>query len=195
VYPLALTDPEKIPTNNTIDPHPLPDAASPSQLLSAAVGQLRSLSTSPSFRNNTCAQCQAGLQLAKLLTLSAPAQGPTFFVEFCSTFNLSPTCNVTYALSDTGSVITQVVASADVGGYDGQVSAVRSQFCITLMNCAGHLPKLFQHVPGAANSRARSRQLVCQIQAFSPSITEGSQWQASQSPAYFRPTLGSKSVV
>jgi len=53
--------------------------------------------------------------------LAAPEKGPEFFVEFCTVAKLSSTCSATFGLSGIGSVITQVVANADVGGLDGQV--------------------------------------------------------------------------
>ncbi|KIK07363.1 hypothetical protein K443DRAFT_627618 [Laccaria amethystina LaAM-08-1] len=122
VYDFALTDPNHIPQNDTIDPHPLPPVASSSQILNIAITQLQSISANPVFTNNTCALCQASLEVAKFLSLTAPEHGPEFFAHFCNTFKLSSTCNVTYSLSGLGSVITQVIANADVGGYDGQAS-------------------------------------------------------------------------
>ncbi|KAF8167475.1 Metallo-dependent phosphatase-like protein [Crassisporium funariophilum] len=120
-YPLSLTDPNHIPLDDTTDPpHPLPPVASSSRLLDNAIAQLKSLNSNPVFSGDSCARCQAILQVAKFLSLAAPENGPTFFIELCNTLKLSSTCNVTYGLSGIGSVITQVIANADVGGYDGQ---------------------------------------------------------------------------
>ncbi|KDR85605.1 hypothetical protein GALMADRAFT_234571 [Galerina marginata CBS 339.88] len=120
-YPLQLTDPNTIPINNTADPHPLPPAASSSQLFNHALAQLKSISTSPIFAADACGRCQASLEVAKFVSLATPANGPAFIIQFCETFKLSSTCNVTYGqFSGIGSVVTQVVANADVGGYDGQ---------------------------------------------------------------------------
>ncbi|PPQ90943.1 hypothetical protein CVT25_008254 [Psilocybe cyanescens] len=120
-YPFALTDPNNIPINNTVDPHPLPPAASSSLLLANAFAQLKSLSSSPIFGADACARCQAALEIGKFISLATPANGPAFFVQFCQTFNLASTCEVTYGrFTGVGSVLTQVVANADVGGYDGQ---------------------------------------------------------------------------
>jgi sphingomyelin phosphodiesterase len=107
--------------NNTKDPHPLPPKASSQKLLNQALIQVQSLAENPVFGNDTCARCQAGLEIAKFLALAAPEQGPTLAVELCKRFNFSASCENTYSRTNLGSVITQVVANADVGGYDGQV--------------------------------------------------------------------------
>jgi hypothetical protein len=121
VFPLSLTDPNQIPLNNTVDPHPLPPVASSATLLANAVNQIRSLTSSPIFKSSKCALCQAILEVGKFVSLAAPDQGPEFFIEFCTIANISSTCSTTYGLSSgLGSVITQVVANADVGGLDGQ---------------------------------------------------------------------------
>ncbi|KIM47617.1 hypothetical protein M413DRAFT_205073 [Hebeloma cylindrosporum] len=121
IYPLALTDPNTIPINNTVDPHPLPPAASSAKIFEAAIAQLKSISESPIFSGDTCGRCQAILEVAKFVSLSTPSNGPAFFIQFCNTFKLSSNCNVAYGqFSGIGSVLTQVVANADVGGYDGQ---------------------------------------------------------------------------
>ncbi|EJD54425.1 sphingomyelin phosphodiesterase [Auricularia subglabra TFB-10046 SS5] len=120
VYPLELTDPHRIPTNNTVDPHPLPPAAQKPALLSHALQQISSIAASDNFPT-TCAKCLASLEVAKFLVLAAPELGPTLAVDLCERFQLSSTCGTTYSRLALGSVITQVVANADVGGYDGQM--------------------------------------------------------------------------
>ncbi|KAJ7757507.1 sphingomyelin phosphodiesterase [Mycena metata] len=119
-YKLALTSPDTIPTNDTTDPHPLPPVASSSLLLQQAIAQIISISTNPVFAGNTCAQCQAGLEVAKFLALAAPEQGPSLAVELCFHFKFSSTCGTSFSRLALGSVITQVIANANVGGYDGQ---------------------------------------------------------------------------
>ncbi|KAF9486347.1 Metallo-dependent phosphatase [Pholiota conissans] len=121
VFPLALTDPNRIPINDTADPHPLPPVVSSSQLFSNAITQLHSIATSPIFVNDKCGQCQAILGIAKFVSMATPSNGPAFFTQFCNTFKLASNCTVMYGqFSGIGSVITQVVANADTGGYDGQ---------------------------------------------------------------------------
>ncbi|KDQ63152.1 hypothetical protein JAAARDRAFT_188759 [Jaapia argillacea MUCL 33604] len=119
-YPLALTDPDTIPLNNTVDPHPLPPPASPSLVLAHAIAQVQSIATNPIFGNSTCARCQAALEVGKFVALTTPDQGPALVVALCEYFNYSKTCETSYGPLALGPVITQVIANADVGGYDGQ---------------------------------------------------------------------------
>lgn len=119
IYSFSLTDPNNIPQNDTADPHPLPSPAPPSLLLAHAMTQLESIAANP-LLNSTCARCQAGLEVAKFIALTNPQLGPEFAVAACEHFNFSTTCAQTYGMYALGSVLTQVVANADVGGYDGQ---------------------------------------------------------------------------
>lgn len=77
------------------------------------------------FANDTCSACQASLVAAKFLAMAAPEQGPALAVRLCEYFKYTSTidCETTYGIYTLGSVMTQVIAAADVGGYDGQVSA------------------------------------------------------------------------
>ncbi|KAF8963912.1 Metallo-dependent phosphatase-like protein [Flammula alnicola] len=121
IYPFALTNPNTIPINDTADPHPLPPVASSSRLFDNALAQLKSIASSPIFGADTCGRCQAILGVAKFVSLATPANGPSFFIQFCNTFKLASNCSVMYGqFSGIGSVLTQVVANADAGGYDGQ---------------------------------------------------------------------------
>ncbi|KAJ6611473.1 Metallo-dependent phosphatase-like protein [Mycena sp. CBHHK59/15] len=120
-YKLSLTSPDTIPLNDTVDPHPLPPVASSSMLLEQAFTQVLAISTNPAFGDNTCARCLAGLEVAKFLAMASPENGPTLAVQLCSHFNFSTTCATTYGRLALGSVITQVIANANVGGYDGQL--------------------------------------------------------------------------
>ncbi|KAI0304073.1 sphingomyelin phosphodiesterase [Russula brevipes] len=104
VYPPGLTDPKNIPQDDPQDPHPLPPRASGEALLQAAKTQAQWLLASPAFTNKSCPLCTATLQVAKFLSLAAPEQGPPFFVA-----------------TTMGPVLTQVLANADVVGYDGQL--------------------------------------------------------------------------
>lgn len=81
----------------------------------------------PVFGSNTCAQCQALLEVLKFLSLAAPERGPDLVVVLCSVLKLSSTCEATFGMrgSGLGAVITQVIANADIGGYDGQVGDQR----------------------------------------------------------------------
>ncbi|KAH8111897.1 Metallo-dependent phosphatase-like protein [Phellopilus nigrolimitatus] len=124
-YPFELTNPDTIPTNDTADPHPLPSTASSSTILAQALRQIQLIASpetpnSP-FLNNSCASCQAALGIAKFVALAAPEQGPAAVIGLCEAFELSHSCSTTYSANSLGSVITQVLANADVLGYDGQL--------------------------------------------------------------------------
>ncbi|KAL4269094.1 Metallo-dependent phosphatase [Pleurotus pulmonarius] len=120
IYPFSLTNPDSVPKNNTVDPHPLPPTASPSRLVENAFAQILSIAANPVFGDNKCARCIAGFEAAKFLALAAPKQGPALAVRLCDHFKFSSTCSTTFGPLGTGGVITQVVANADVGGLDGQ---------------------------------------------------------------------------
>lgn len=121
VFPLSLTDPDNIPQSDTADPHPLPPTASSSQILRQAITQIQSIAANAAFGNNQCARCQASLEVAKFVALSAPDQGPNLAVSLCEYFDYSSNCTANYGPLALGPIFTQVVAYADVGGYDGQL--------------------------------------------------------------------------
>ncbi|KIY52639.1 sphingomyelin phosphodiesterase [Fistulina hepatica ATCC 64428] len=120
-YSLNLTSPDSIPDYDTVDPHPLPPTASSDLLLQLAIAQIKSIAANPVFGNDTCTQCLAGLEVAKFLALAAPEQGPALAVAICEAFDYESNCTTTFGIGAIGSPITQVVANADVGGYDGQL--------------------------------------------------------------------------
>ncbi|KAI9062952.1 sphingomyelin phosphodiesterase [Trametes sanguinea] len=120
IYPSELTNPATLPKNDTHDPHILPPAASSGQLLESAFAQVLSIANSPAFESNNCARCQAALQVGKFLALAAPEQGPAFAVRVCEHFNFNKDCATQFGIFQLGSVVTQVIANADVGGLDGQ---------------------------------------------------------------------------
>lgn len=80
-----------------------------------------SITANPVFGDDTCTRCQAALEVGKFLAMAAPEQGPALAVALCHHFNFNSDCDTMYGILGLGSVITQVVANADVGGYDGQV--------------------------------------------------------------------------
>lgn len=138
VYPLELTDPRHIPQvrfvvtvhhqqnspsvsqNDTKDPHPLPNRASNGLLLTHAITQVLSIANNSIFGDN-CAKCQAGLEVGKFLAMAAPQEGPALAVALCHHFNFNSDCDTMFGILGLGSVVTQVIANADVGGFDGQV--------------------------------------------------------------------------
>lgn len=72
-----------------------------------------------------CTKCVALLEVAKFLFLAAPEEGSALAIELCNLFGLSTTCSEMYGPDDMGNVITEVFASADIGGLDGQVCTIR----------------------------------------------------------------------
>ncbi|PCH42292.1 Metallo-dependent phosphatase [Wolfiporia cocos MD-104 SS10] len=130
VYPYWLTDPETIPGNDTWEPHLLPPVASPSQLLETAYAQILSIVANPVFGNDTCTRCQAALEIAKFLALTAPQQVPALAVRLCEHFEASSDCGSQYGEYTLGPTVAQVAAYADTGGYDGQmICSVFASLC------------------------------------------------------------------
>ncbi|RPD64995.1 sphingomyelin phosphodiesterase [Lentinus tigrinus ALCF2SS1-6] len=121
IYPFELTNPDTIPKNDTKDPHILPPKASSGKLLEAAFQQVLSIASNPAFGTDNCARCQAALEAGKFLAMAAPEQGPALAVRVCEHFNFNKDCATQYGILSLGSVITQVIANADVGGLDGQM--------------------------------------------------------------------------
>ncbi|KAG0703315.1 sphingomyelin phosphodiesterase [Suillus ampliporus] len=129
IFPYELTDPANFPQNDTVDPHPLPMIATPSQLMEEALAQIKAIATNPIFGNDTCAQCQASLAVSKMLVLGAPEQGPLLAEAVCQYFNYSTTCYNEYSRLALGSTFSQVLALANTGGYDGQNLCAHFSLC------------------------------------------------------------------
>ncbi|KAI0273983.1 Metallo-dependent phosphatase-like protein [Russula aff. rugulosa BPL654] len=106
---------------DTQDPHPLPPRVPDEALLENAQSQVKWLFANPTIASSSCALCIASLQIAKFLSFAAPEQTPLFFVFICQQFRLSSSCNSTFGATTFGSVLTQVVANANISGYDGQL--------------------------------------------------------------------------
>ena len=99
----------------------MPPKAASRKILESAFQQILSIANNSNFGTN-CAKCQAGLQAGKFLALAAPELGPELAVRVCEQFNFNSDCGTQYGIFSLGSVVTQVVAAADVGGLDGQVT-------------------------------------------------------------------------
>ena len=105
----------------------MPPKASSSQILEAAFQQVLSIANNSNFET-TCAKCQAGLQAAKFLALAAPELGPELAVRLCEHFDFNSDCPTQFGVQTLGAAITQVIAAADVGGLDGQVTSPQRRF-------------------------------------------------------------------
>lgn len=53
--------------------------------------------------------------------MAAPEQGPALAVALCHKFQFNSDCDTMFGVLGIGAIVTQVVANADVGGFDGQV--------------------------------------------------------------------------
>ncbi|CAK5264824.1 unnamed protein product [Mycena citricolor] len=191
-YKLGLTSPDDIPQSDTADPHPLPDAASAAQLLEQAYAQILAIAANPLYTANTCAGCQAALQVAKFMSLAAPQQGPALAVRLCEHFNFSTTCERSFGALALGGVVTQVVANANVGGYDGQVRvalAFAGELCV-LSPAAPHTDALREFhqrtLPAAARVASESDVVVCEAEAQSAAPAETAQRQNPEGAAHVR---------
>ncbi|KAG6873835.1 hypothetical protein C0995_010447 [Termitomyces sp. Mi166 len=113
IYPFALTNPDTIPLENTIDPHILPPVASSNKIYNHARQQIASINNNSAFAGNNCARCVAILEVLKFVALAAPEHGPDLAVDICNLLKLSSTCKADFGLLSDGSVITQVVGNMD----------------------------------------------------------------------------------
>ena len=111
------------------EPHPLPPPAAGDQLLKYAIQQITTIANSSVFAGDSCTACLAGLEVAKFLALAAPEQGPNLAVALCEAFDYADDCATWYSFYTFGTPITQVIAYADVGGYDGQVRGACRCLC------------------------------------------------------------------
>jgi hypothetical protein len=113
--------------NDTQDPHPLPPRAPDESLLQAAITQAKWLSQNAVFAKDTCALCNAALQIGKFLSLAAPEQASAYILFLCELFEITGNCPSVYGPTTFGPVLAQVLANADVVGYDGQVCRLPSR--------------------------------------------------------------------
>jgi hypothetical protein len=94
--------------------------------LQAAIAQVQWLVASKVFANDTCGLCNAALQIGKFLALAAPEQTSAYLVLLCEALELADNCPSEFGSTTYGPVLAQVLANADVAGYDGQVRRPRS---------------------------------------------------------------------
>ncbi|KAI9810202.1 MAG: hypothetical protein M1827_006648 [Pycnora praestabilis] len=125
-FPLNLTNPKTIPTNDT-DPVFYPQAvvnlsaADASAFVQTAITAILGIGQDSSLVGN-CSKCIAALSIAKTLALVVPQQVPNALVSICqqSGFESNSTCQTNFEASTYGAIWTQVLAFADVSGQDGQ---------------------------------------------------------------------------
>ena len=96
--------------------------------------QVQSVFNNSVFAGDTCSKCQTTLLIAKFLALAAPEQGSSMAIFLCNVYKISSTCEATYGVDSLGPIVTQVLANADVGGFDGQVRVIRTFKCLTRLH-------------------------------------------------------------
>lgn len=160
-FPLNLTNPSTIPTNDT-DPVYYPQAVTnlsapaTSALLQTALTAILGVVQDSSLPSN-CSKCLAGLNIAKTLALIVPQSVPNFLVNVCrqTKFASNSTCQENYEATTFGAAWTQILAFADVSGQDGQYicNSLSSTFCpaptTNYLNVSALFPK-----PKPANAKA-----------------------------------------
>ena len=193
-FPLNLTDPNTIPSNDP-DPvyFPTPIAnlsdSEAETLISNTVSQISEIIEGTSITGN-CSKCVAALQVAKDAVLLAPSKVPDAMVGLCQTFKLhsNTTCEQDFDASTFGAVWTQVLAFADVGGLDGQYicSSISSTFCAapatSPLNMTGLFPK--PKPANASTPRASGKRIkVLHLSDFhlDPRYSVGSEGNCSSS--------------
>lgn len=136
-YPENLTNPNTLPTKDN-DPIFFPDALvnlSSSQtevFIQGLVSQIKEIISNDGISGN-CSKCIAALSVAKSAATVTPRAVPDAMVSLCKLykFHNNETCEENFDASTFGSVWTQVLRFADVGGWDGRqiCNSLSSTFC------------------------------------------------------------------
>ncbi|OXC67744.1 hypothetical protein AYX13_03637 [Cryptococcus neoformans] len=135
-YPLELTDPDTISTNDTADPLYYPPTrlhvSAATSLYQNVTDQIKNIVIGDTPSN--CSKCIDALTAASSLAKRAPELVPDLLVSLCNHYDFASEagCNV-YTANAQGPYYAQVLAYADVSGYDGQYLC---QNFITKSECA-----------------------------------------------------------
>ncbi|WWD17604.1 hypothetical protein CI109_102045 [Kwoniella shandongensis] len=135
-YPLNLTDPDTISNDDTADPHYYPTVhlkgKKAQALYDNVTAEIENIITGQGIAN--CSKCIQGLTSASRLAKAAPQLIPELLTTLCKkyAFAAGAGCNV-YDENAQGPFYAQVLAYADVSGYDGQYLC---QNFITKSQCA-----------------------------------------------------------
>lgn len=137
-YPLNLTNPNTIPTNDTRDPIYYPPVianltdAQKQIIISNAVSEIGDIFNNSVFSTN-CSKCVASLSVAKNAAQFAPELIPQTLISLCESYKLhsNGTCIVDFEATTFGDIWTQIISLADVTGADGQYicNSLSSSFC------------------------------------------------------------------
>ncbi|CAK7229035.1 hypothetical protein SBRCBS47491_007112 [Sporothrix bragantina] len=139
IFPLNLTSPLSIPLTNDdpiVYPQPLANLsdASAAAVTEAATNEILSiLSTNSSSLANNCSRCVAALAVGQMAARLAPAALPQAMIALCQAtgFASNESCATNYAAASFGAAWTQILATADVTGLDGQYicASLSKNFC------------------------------------------------------------------
>lgn len=161
-YPLNLTNPNTIPTNDTRDPLYYPPVianltdAQKQTVISSAVSEIGDIFNNPVFSTN-CSKCVASLSIAKNAANLAPELIPQTLIALCEAYKLhsNATCTVDFEATTFGDIWTQIIALADVTGADGQYicNSLSSSFCSAPYTAPLNTTNLFPK-PKPANATA-----------------------------------------
>ncbi|KAK0651887.1 Metallo-dependent phosphatase-like protein [Cercophora newfieldiana] len=139
-FPFNLTDPEHIPKQNTDTPVYPPAPGEPSdklerdEVINRAIAEVKQLIFNSSLPNN-CTKCTAILAVGQKVARTAPSALPGAMGVFCSFFKYisgkppgGKSCD-TYSVGISGGPWTQILATANMTGRDGQ------NICAYLNHC------------------------------------------------------------
>ncbi|EKG18441.1 Metallo-dependent phosphatase [Macrophomina phaseolina MS6] len=136
-FPLNLTNPDTIPDEDldpVFYPEPVgklsPDATT--ALFNAIFANISAIIEGNSTASN-CSKCTAALEAAKPAALYAPSSAPDAMVQLCKKYQLhsNNTCEEDFSANTFGSIWTQILRFADLGGSDGHYicNSLSSSFC------------------------------------------------------------------
>jgi hypothetical protein len=119
------------------------------------------------------------------VVMADPSLGPILAVQLCEKYKFNSNCEGIYGITGTGSVVTQVVANADVGGLDGQVGYYYCSFeRVADLIVPDALPELPRLMPAGAYLSTQLDQLVCQGKTFATSDAKEAERKAPESVAH-----------
>jgi bacterioferritin-associated ferredoxin len=136
-YPLDLTDPKTIPTEDT-DPVYFPEpiaklsTAQQKTVIAEAVQSISEI-IEGSYITTNCSKCIASMGQVQAAAKLAPKYIPELMIEVCQKyqFHSNATCVSDFNSSTFGSIWTQIVTFGDMEGLDGQYvcNSLSTTFC------------------------------------------------------------------
>ncbi|RMY17452.1 hypothetical protein D0867_06021 [Hortaea werneckii] len=136
-FPRNLTNPDTIPDHDpdpVYFPRPVANLTLSEQeaVIESALSDTSKI-INGSYVEGNCSKCVASLQVAQNAAWLAPSLVPDAMVSLCTSSGLhsASTCKEDFDARTFGSIWTQVLALADVGGRDGRAicNSLSSDFC------------------------------------------------------------------